>query len=175
MVVVEVDVGVAAPRQQVAGKRPQGALAVSAAVLAGGAVEPQVAEPARDPRRAQPDEIVLAERSPVRFEHVADVADVPGWAAKLHRVAELAMRQLLEELLQAIGVRLVHLRRQLPEDDGELLSEPEDEIEIPLDAGARIRQALHVREVPASLGREAESARRSLAPAIHGARGRQPV
>src|SRR5438876_2995633 len=175
MVVVEVDVGVAAPRQQVAGKRPQGALAVSAAILAGGAVKPQVAEPARDPRRAQRDEIMLAERGPVRLEQVADLADVPGRTAKLHGVAELVLRQLLEELLQAIRVRFVHLRRQLPEDDGELLSEPEDEIEIPLDAGARIRQPLHVGEVSASLGREAESVRRSFAPAVHGVRGRQPV
>src|SRR5256885_11314575 len=146
MVVVEVDVGVATPRQQVAGKRPQGPLAVSAAILAGGAVKSQVSEPARDPRRAQPDEGVLAERGPMRLEHVADVADVPGPTAQLHGVAEVALRQLLEELLQAIGVRLVHLRRQLPEDDGELLSEPEDEIEIPVDAGAgSVRRFMWVR------------------------------
>src|SRR5262249_4031309 len=59
--------------------------------------------------------------------------------------------------------------------DVQLLSQPEDEVEIPLDAGPRVLQPLHVREIAASLGREPEAGRGPVAPSVDRARGREPV
>src|SRR2546428_853359 len=166
-VVVEVDVRVAGPAKQVARERPQRPLSIAAAILPGGSVEPEIAEAAGEARRRQRDQIVLAEGGSVRLEHRADFIHVPARAAELERMAKTSSRQLLEELREAFGVGLVHLRRKLPEDHRQLPSQPQDEVEIPLDAGAGVLEALHVREIAAPFCRETKARWRTRAPTVH--------
>src|SRR5205807_3483439 len=123
--------------------RTERAAAVAAAVLSRRAVKAQVTEAAGETRRRRPHQIVLAEGGAEGVEHVADSRHVPRVAAKLDRVPEAARaRQLLEEPRQPLGIGLVHLRRQLPEDDRQLAPQPQDELEVLLDAGPGVLEPL---------------------------------
>src|SRR5437868_5478923 len=175
MIVVEVDVRISLEALQVLRERPQCALAVAAPVLAGGAMKAKVAETPGEAGRTCLHQVVLAKSGAVRVEQVADRRGVPGRAAELDRVAQAAPRQLVEETGQPIGIGPVHLRRKLPEHDRELAAQAQDQVEIPIDPWTRILEALHVREVAASLGGEAEAARGAFAPTVHRRRGRQAI
>src|SRR5437763_795232 len=175
-VVVEIDVRVAPESQQIARDPTQRAAAGAAAVLSGRAVEAQVAEAAGETRGRRPHQIVFAEGGAERIEHLADLRHVPRVAAKLDHVPQaVRARQLLEKLRQPLGIGPVHLRRQLPEHHRELAPQPQDELEVLLDPGPRILEPLHVRQIPAALRREAEAARRTLAPAVDGGWRRQSI
>src|SRR5436853_1023796 len=97
VVVVEVDVRVAAAPQQVVREGPERALSVAAAVLPGGAVEAQVPEAASQPRRLPIDQVVLAEGGAVFVERAADLVRVPVGAAELDGVTQASAGQLLQK------------------------------------------------------------------------------
>ena len=175
MIVVEVDVRIAGPPKQVAREGAEGLFPVPTAVLPGRSVKAQVPEAAGDARRAQADQVVLAERGPRGVQNVADLNRVPARAPEFDRVPQAVPGESFQEARQPLGVGPVHLRRELPEDHRQLLAQAMNELEIAVDPRSRVRQPLHVGEIPAAFGREAESRRRSLAPAVDRARRREPV
>ena len=116
MIVVEVDIRVAGPPHQILREGAKGPLAVPSTVLPGRPVEAQVPEAAGEARRAQADQVVLAERGTRGVEHVADLGGVPARAAELDRVPQAVPGESFEEARQPLGVGPAHLRRKLPED-----------------------------------------------------------